>query len=476
MRRRGLGRWWPLASLPSVSRTPSVVLATLPDEPRAGPMGPEMARITVLLADDNLIVREGIRALLEVTGDFEVVAVARDYAELVSRAEALTPQVIVTDIRMPPNFQMEGVDACRLVRKRHPGTGVVILSQYDDPEYAVSLLNGGAAGCAYLLKDSVSEGDQLARAIKSVSCGGSVLDPRIVASLVEPVDHGHMTAADEKLLQMVAEGRPIKAIAIAVDSTPATVAESIERLFLTLARDASAGRLRGLRNLRLLHQAIVQREEQGETLSRLLPTGVGERLRHGGRLVGETERIVVTVLMSDVRGYSRIAETADPVLLCEQLNAYRAAASDVILAEGGTVMQFVGDAVMAVFGAPDPLPDHADRACRVARGMHVGQEALNRQWRSSGLAPFELGIGLSTGEVAAALLGSEERMEYSVVGDAVNLTQRLQQLASGGETVLSEATYAALGRTPVLDRIGPTSVPGRCGLVTAYRVTAQPGR
>ncbi|MGZ4145966.1 MAG: response regulator, partial [Actinomycetota bacterium] len=124
-------------------------------------------QITVLLADDNLIVREGVRALLSMEPDFEVVAVAADYDELIARAEEFVPQVLVTDIRMPPNFQSEGIDAAKQVRKRNPGTGVVILSQYDDPEYAISLLAEGQDGYAYLLKDRVGEGDQLAHAIRA---------------------------------------------------------------------------------------------------------------------------------------------------------------------------------------------------------------------------------------------------------------------------------------------------------------------
>src|SRR5207247_6006719 len=102
-------------------------------------------------------------------------------------AEELAPQAIVTDIRMPPTFQREGIDGARLVRKRHPGTGIVILSQFDDPEFAVALLSEGASGCAYLLKDGVASGDQLARAIRAVSTGGSLLDPNIVEALVRPV-------------------------------------------------------------------------------------------------------------------------------------------------------------------------------------------------------------------------------------------------------------------------------------------------
>ena len=98
-------------------------------------------RITVFLADDNLLVREGVRALVGLESDLEVVGVAADYDELLARAEPLEPQVLVTDIRMPPTFQQEGILAAKELRKRHPGTGVVVLSQYDDPEYAISLLN-----------------------------------------------------------------------------------------------------------------------------------------------------------------------------------------------------------------------------------------------------------------------------------------------------------------------------------------------
>src|SRR5919205_23591 len=113
--------------------------------------------ITVFLADDNLIVREGVRALLDLEDDLEVVGVAADYDELVAGAERLAPRAVVTDIRMPPNFEREGIEAAKEIRKRHPGTGVVVLSQYDDPQYAVSLLADGAAGFAYLLKDRVAE-------------------------------------------------------------------------------------------------------------------------------------------------------------------------------------------------------------------------------------------------------------------------------------------------------------------------------
>ena len=197
-----------------------------------------MGRISVLLADDSLIVREGLRALLATTDDVDVVGVAGDYAELVARAEELAPHVIVTDIRMPPTFQREGIDAAQLVRKRHPGTGIVILSQFDDPEYAVALLSEGASGCAYLLKDGVAAGDQLARAIRTVSSGGSLLDPKIVEAMVRPLGEADLSPVEEELLAWVAEGRPIKAIAIKRRTTGADIAASVEQLFFKLAKQA----------------------------------------------------------------------------------------------------------------------------------------------------------------------------------------------------------------------------------------------
>ncbi len=361
------------------------------------------ATISVLLADDNLIVREGVRALIERHPDLKVVGVAADYDEVIRAAAATSPQVLVTDIRMPPAFQREGIDAAKEVRKRQPGTGVVVLSQFEDPEYAVSLLAEGSAGYGYLLKDHVAEGNQLAEGV-------------------------------------------------------------------------SAGDQGALRRLRLLHQAIVDREEQGETLSRLLPGGLAEKLRLEHRGIGETERVEVTVLMSDIRSYSTIAEHADPSQLAGQLNTHRAAMNRAILGEGGTVMQFVGDAVMAVFGAPFPQDDHADRAVAAAAAMHELQAEINARWEKDGLPAFGLGLGLSTGVAAAALLGSAERLEYTLVGDTVNLSQRLQQLAGKGETVASESTVRALTSPVRTIPLGAQQVKGRDQPVLAFRIASPPAR
>ena len=434
-----------------------------------------MERISVFLADDNLIVREGVRALLGIEQDLEVIGVAADYDELVSGAAAAAPQVVVTDIRMPPNFQSEGIEAAKEVRKLHPGTGVVILSQYDEPEYAISLLAEGAAGYAYLLKDRVSDGNRLAVAIREVATGGSMLDPEIVAALMSPVrEQGDLSASEDRLLEQVAAGRPVKAIAASLQTTTEAVNDAVEELFLKLAHGASAGQESALRRLRLLQKAILDREEQGETLSRLLPSGLAEKLRTDKGVVDRTDRLTVTVLMSDVRGYTGIAEYTDPTLLARQLNMHRVEMNAAILDEGGTVMQYVGDAVMAVFGAPFPQADHVERAVAAAESMHRRQWALDEQWSSENLSPFGLGIGVSTGDVAAAVLGSDERIEYTVVGDTVNLAQRLQDMARpSGVTVLSAATYAALDSPPTCEALAPQRVKGRETPVAAYRHLAE---
>ena len=168
---------------------------------------------------------------------------AADYDELVAGADAAAPQVLVTDIRMPPSFQQEGIDAAKELRKRHPGTGVVVLSQYDDPEYAIALLGDGAAGYAYLLKDRVAEGDQLARAVREVATGGSVLDPKIVEALVQPVtDDGGLTAGRGGAAPRGRRGPADQGHRRARRTRPpAAVADAVEQLFLKLSEGASTG-------------------------------------------------------------------------------------------------------------------------------------------------------------------------------------------------------------------------------------------
>jgi class 3 adenylate cyclase len=229
--------------------------------------------------------------------------------------------------------------------------------------------------------------------------------------------------------------------------------------------------LREIDESRLL---LEQARFEGEQLSRLLPGGLAEKLRQDPGAVDRTDRLTVTVLMSDIRGYSGVAERTQPGVLARQLNEHRAAMNAAILAEGGTVMQYVGDAVMAVFGAPFPQHDHARRAVLAASQMHRRQDGVNTQWAALAWEPFGLGIGISTGEVAAALLGSDERAEYTLVGDTVNLAQRLESAARpAGVTVASAATIQAAGDSAqAFVALPPLSVKGRVALVAAFATKA----
>jgi class 3 adenylate cyclase len=212
--------------------------------------------------------------------------------------------------------------------------------------------------------------------------------------------------------------------------------------------------------------------ELSETLSRLLPTGLADRLRRDGLRIGQSEMVEVTLLMSDVRGYSGIAEITDPAQLAAQLNEHRGAMNHVIMNHAGIVMQYVGDAVFAVFGPTTSPGKHADQAFAAAQEMHRRQHQINEKWNSLDLPIFGMGIGLSTGLVAAALLGSDERFEYTLVGDTVNLAQRLQDLARpAGTTVLIEATWNNLTNLPdEYERLTPQLIKGRRTPVTCYRV------
>src|SRR5213592_637489 len=146
--------------------------------------------------------RGGARAPL-VHGRDQVVGVADDAPSLMARAAEHGPDVVVTDIKMPPNFQLEGIDCAHEIRRRYPGTGVVVLSAHDDEAYALALLGGGHSGLAYLLKDRLGQGDELARAIREVASGGSLIDPTIAARLS---GQGQRHDVDRELLDLMAKG------------------------------------------------------------------------------------------------------------------------------------------------------------------------------------------------------------------------------------------------------------------------------
>ena len=233
-----------------------------------------------------------------------------------------------------------------------------------------------------------------------------------------------------------------------------------------LQADLRAGQREAEQSLQQLNRA----EATQQRMTRLLPGGLAERISSDPDAFTTTELLTVTVLMSDIRGYTGIAETTEPAQLAAQLNEHRQAMNEAILDQGGTVMQYVGDAVMAVFGAPEPLDGHEARALAAAARMHARQEALNTPWAAQGLKPFGLGIGLSTGQVAAALLGSRERVEYTVVGDTVNLAARLCDAARpAGSIVASAATMRGCPAAEGYELLPALRVKGKAATVAAYR-------
>jgi DNA-binding NarL/FixJ family response regulator len=185
-------------------------------------------------------VREGIRRLLETQPDLEVAAVCEDLDSLLAAVATERPDVVVTDIRMPPSGQDEGIRAARELRETSPEVGVVVLSQHADPGYALALLEGGADRRAYLLKERVDELEQLVAAIRTVAAGGSVIDPKVVESLVAARSGGQPSLLDEltprelDVLREMAEGRNNAAIAASLVLSERSVEKVIHSIFLKL--------------------------------------------------------------------------------------------------------------------------------------------------------------------------------------------------------------------------------------------------
>ncbi|MGH3066827.1 MAG: response regulator transcription factor [Gaiellaceae bacterium] len=196
--------------------------------------------IRLVLADDQYLVREGVRRLLETQDDFEVAAVCDDLDSLLAAVDAEGPDVVVTDIRMPPGSTDEGIQAAARLRETHPALGIVVLSQYATPSYALALLDGGSEGRAYLLKERVKDIDQLAGAIRTVAEGGSVMDPKVVDALVAETSRveesplNELTPRERDVLREMAEGKNNAAIAAALFLTERSVEKVIHSIFLKL--------------------------------------------------------------------------------------------------------------------------------------------------------------------------------------------------------------------------------------------------
>ncbi len=195
--------------------------------------------IRVVLAEDNALLREGIAQLLERADEVDLVGIAADRPELEGLIASASPEVVVTDIRMPPTGTDEGIQIAAALRQSNPEVGVVVLSQYADPAYALALLEGGSEGRAYLLKERVGDVDELLSAIRDVAAGGSVIDSKVVESLVatkspQASDIDRLTPREREILGEMAQGKSNAAIAASLVLSTRAVEKHTNSIFSKL--------------------------------------------------------------------------------------------------------------------------------------------------------------------------------------------------------------------------------------------------
>jgi DNA-binding NarL/FixJ family response regulator len=201
---------------------------------------PDGPALRVVIAEDSLLVREGVTAVLRQAGDIDVVAGCADLPGLLAAVAEHTPDVVVTDVRMPPTSTDEGIRAATRLRSTHPDIGVVVLSQYAEPGYATALLADGSAARAYLLKERVSDPGQLVAAVREVASGGSVIDPAVVEVLVSASGRARssplaqLTGRERDVLAQIAQGKSNAAVACSLYLSERSVEKHINALFAKL--------------------------------------------------------------------------------------------------------------------------------------------------------------------------------------------------------------------------------------------------
>ncbi len=201
-------------------------------------------KLRVVLADDHYLLREGLRALLEDSGEVEVAAAVGDATELLEAVDRLAPDAVLTDIRMPPGHGTEGIEAAHEIRRRHPGVGVVVLSQHADASYAAALFAEGTSGLAYLLKDRVGDVEELLRALREVCAGRTALDTRIVDALVArrlkqaPSGVDALSPRELDVMREMARGLSNAGIARALVLSDSAIEKHISSIFAKLGHDS----------------------------------------------------------------------------------------------------------------------------------------------------------------------------------------------------------------------------------------------
>jgi adenylate cyclase len=354
-------------------------------------------RKIVLLVDDQQIIAEAVRRMIEGEADIEL-HWCGDPAEALAVAESIKPMLILQDLVMP---QISGLTLVRYFRA-HPTTRevpLVVLSTKEEPATKAEAFALGANDYLVKLPDRL---ELLAR------------------------------------IRYHAQG------------------------YLNLLARNEAQRQLELRN-RFIRETF-GRYLSDEIVETILETPEGARL--GG------EKRKVTIMMTDLRGFTRIAEELAPEKVVALINNYLEAMTEVIVRYNGTIDEFIGDAILVIFGAPVTRGDDAERAVACAIEMQQAMERVNEKNAQDGLPRVEMGIGLNTGEVVVGNIGSHKRAKYGVVGAAVNLTSRIESFTLGGQVLLSQSTFDALGPWLEIDGVFEATVKGVKEPIAIYEAAA----
>ena len=221
------------------------------------------------------------------------------------------------------------------------------------------------------------------------------------------------------------------------------------------------------------HEELSRRALERRALERFLSSSIVEKiLAHPDEIHLGGENQTATILFADIRNFTRMSEKMEPQDVVKLLNTFFTEMTDLIFENGGTLDKYLGDGIMAVFGAPIARAgaDDAARAVKTGKDMQQALVGLNEEWRVQGQSPLAIGIGVNTGAVTAGNIGSTKRMDYTVIGDAVNLASRLCANAAGGQVLISESTYRVLNGNLQAQRLQPLRVKGKETPVEVYEV------
>ena len=410
----------------------------------------------ILIAEDSRL--QGIMLKRDLTRSGFEVRWAQDGALALQELQEWVPDLIVSDIEMP---NMDGYAFCRGVKQNQAlqNIPVILLSTLGDPEDIIRGLQAGADN--YVTKPY--ELDYLLSRI------GSLLSTSVVEDGTAD-DTLTVVLAGEKF--EVSSGR--QQVLNLLISTFENAVETSRKLAEKNQALAEAQNRLEIQNTQL-SQTNKDLGVRNEFIRRVIGTYLTDEIAEtilespeGLQLGGEDRN--VTILMSDLRGFTSMSEGMSAAAVTSVINNYLAAMTDIILKYGGTIDEFIGDAILVVFGAPLQQPNHAANAVACAMEMQLAMTTVNQFNRQNGHPPISMGIGINTGSVIVGNIGCEKRMKYGVVGSNVNLTARIESFTLGGQILISKSTKDAIADKLRIDGMLRVKAKGVEGPVPIYDV------